>query len=112
LISTGRAKTFSSGIAHDLNNVLSPILMGAQILQMKLEDEQSQRLLGLMQTNAERGAEMIKQVLSFARGIGGARVTIQPKHLIREIVRIVEETFPKSIQITPRVSEGLWATSE
>lgn len=103
--------TLASGIAHDLNNVLSPILMGAQILQMKLEDEQSQRLLGLMQTNAERGAEMIKQVLSFARGIGGARVTIQPKHLIREIVRIVEETFPKSIQITQRVSEGLWATS-
>lgn len=103
--------TLASGIAHDLNNVLSPILMGAQMLQMKIEDEQSQRLLVLMQANAERGAEMIKQVLSFARGAGGERVTIQPKHLIREIVRIAEETFPKFIQITQRFSENLWVTS-
>jgi CheY-like chemotaxis protein len=54
---------------------------------------------------------MIKQVLSFARGVGGERVTIQPKHLIREIVSVVVETFPKSIRITQRLSEGLWATS-
>ena len=48
-----------------------------------------------MQANAERGAEMIKQVLSFAKGIAGERVTIQPKHLIREIVKVAEETFPQ-----------------
>ncbi|HEX5085953.1 MAG TPA: ATP-binding protein, partial [Blastocatellia bacterium] len=103
--------TLASGIAHDLNNILSPILMGAQMLQMKPQDEQSRRLLGMMQTNAERGAEMIKQVLSFAKGIAGERVTIQPKHLIREIVRVVEETFPRSIQITQRLPEGLWTIS-
>jgi CheY-like chemotaxis protein len=85
--------------------------MGAQMLQMKQQDEQSWRLLEVMRTNAERGAEMIKQVLSFAKGAGGERVTIQPKHLIREIVSVVEETFPKSIRITQRLSEGLWATS-
>jgi PAS domain S-box-containing protein len=103
--------TLASGIAHDLNNILSPITMGAQMLQMKQQDEQSQRLLEVMRTNAERGAAMIKQVLSFARGIGGERVTIQPKHLIREIARLAEETFPKSIRITQHLSEGLWATS-
>ncbi len=103
--------TLASGIAHDLNNILSPILMGTQMLQMRLQDEPSQRLLAVMLANAERGAEMIKQVLSFAKGIGGERVTIQPKHLIREIVRVAEETFPKSIQITQHLSDGLWATS-
>ena len=62
--------TLASGIAHDLNNILSPILLGSQMLQMRLQDEANQRLLGVMQANAERGAEMIKQVLSFAKGIG------------------------------------------
>jgi PAS domain S-box-containing protein len=103
--------TLASGIAHDLNNILSPILLGAQMLQMRLQDEANQRLLGVMQANAERGAEMVKQVLSFAKGAGGERVTIQPKHLIREIVKVMEETFPKSIRIIQGLSEGLWATT-
>jgi PAS domain S-box-containing protein len=103
--------TLASGIAHDLNNILSPILMGTQMLQMRMEDEANHRLLGVMQANAERGAEMIKQVLSFAKGVGGERVAIQPKHLIREIVKVAEETFPKSIRITQRISEALWATT-
>jgi PAS domain S-box-containing protein len=101
--------TLASGIAHDLNNILSPITMGAQMLQMRLEDEPSRRLLEVMRTNAERGAEMIKQLLSFARGTAGERMLIQPKHLIREIVGIAQETFPRSIRIEQRLSEGLWA---
>ncbi len=100
--------TLASGIAHDLNNVLSPIVMGAQMLQMKLQDPQSQRLLDLMQSNANRGADMIKQVLSFAKGISGQRIVLQPRHLIREIVRIAEETFPKSVRIEQRLAEDLW----
>ncbi|MEP7339586.1 MAG: PAS domain S-box protein [Acidobacteriota bacterium] len=101
--------TLASGIAHDLNNILSPIMMGAQMLRMKPQDDQSQRLLGLMQENANRGAEMIKQVLSFAKGIGGHRVVLQPKHLIREIIRIAEETFPKDIRIKQGLADDLWA---
>jgi nitrogen-specific signal transduction histidine kinase/CheY-like chemotaxis protein len=100
--------TLASGIAHDLNNILSPITMGAQMLQMKQQDEQSRRLLEVMRTNAERGAEMIKQLLSFARGTSGERVLIQPKHLIREIVGIAQETFPRSIRIEQHLPEGLW----
>jgi len=100
--------TLASGIAHDLNNILSPITMGAQMLQMKQQDEQSRRLLEVMRVNAERGAEMIKQLLSFARGTAGERVLIQPKHLIREIVGIAQETFPRSIRIEQHLPEGMW----
>ncbi|HMX27908.1 MAG TPA: PAS domain S-box protein [Blastocatellia bacterium] len=103
--------TLASGIAHDLNNILSPISMGAQMLQTKLQDEQSLRLIGMIEANARRGAEMVKQVLSFARGLGGRRVVLQPKHLIREIVRIAEETFPKSIRIEQRLAGDLWTVS-
>ena len=63
--------TLASGIAHNLNNVLSPILTAIELLQMRFTDESGQRLLNILQTNAIRGGEMIKQVLSFARGAEG-----------------------------------------
>ncbi|MFN7948090.1 MAG: PAS domain S-box protein [Blastocatellia bacterium] len=99
--------TLAGGIAHDLNNVLSPMLMAVQMLQLKVTDEQGQRMLDLLRTNAERGGEMVRQVLSFARGIGGERAAMQSRHLIREIVKILKETFPKSIEISFRLGEDL-----
>ncbi|MEW5858233.1 MAG: PAS domain S-box protein [Cyanobacteriota bacterium] len=91
--------TLAGGIAHDLNNVLTPILAAIQILQMVIPDPRSQRMLDLLETNTKRGAELIKQVLSFARGVEGERMTLQVGHLIAEIQKIAKETFPKSIEI-------------
>lgn len=89
--------TLASGIAHDFNNVLSPILMAVQLLQMRLKDESSQRLLEMLQLNIQRGSEMVKQVLSFARGTTGERLGLQPQHLLKEVVSMLNETFPKNI---------------
>jgi PAS domain S-box-containing protein len=99
--------TLASGIAHDLNNVLSPILMAIQLLQLRLADEDSHRLLSVLQANAERGAEMVKQVLSFARGVQGERIALQLKHLVREVVKTLRSTFPKSIEIGISLAEDL-----
>src|SRR5258705_1593566 len=79
--------TLAGGIAHDLNNVLSPILMAIDMLQLKTTDEASRKWLEVLRTNAERGGNMVRQVLSFARGVEGERVALQPKHLIKEIVK-------------------------
>jgi PAS domain S-box-containing protein len=98
----------ASGIAHDLNNILSPVLMGAQMLQLRSPNAEDQRLLQIMLGNVERGAEMVKQILLFARGIQGERTNLQPKHLIREIVKVVTETFPKSVQVKSAISEDPW----
>ncbi len=100
--------TLAGGIAHDLNNLLAPMLMVVQMLQLKFTDEQSQKMLQLLRVNAERGAEMVKQILSFARGIEGERLAIQPRHLIKEIIKILRETLPKSIEIGFYISEDLW----
>ncbi|MBO0798854.1 MAG: response regulator, partial [Blastocatellia bacterium] len=99
--------TLASGIAHDLNNVLSPILMAIQLLQVRLTDEDSRRLLSVLQENTERGAEMIKQVLSFARGVQGERIALQLKHLIREMSKTLKSTFPKSIELKTLLAEDL-----
>jgi two-component system, cell cycle sensor histidine kinase and response regulator CckA len=103
--------TLAGGIAHDLNNVLSPILMAIDMLQLKTTDETSKRWLGVLRTNAERGADMVRQVLSFARGVEGERVALQPKHLIKEIVKILRETLPKSIEISYQLPDDLWVIS-
>jgi PAS domain S-box-containing protein len=103
--------TLAGGIAHDLNNVLSPILMAIDMLQLKSTDEASRKWFDVLRTNAERGGNMVRQVLSFARGVEGERVALQPKHLIKEIVKILRETLPKSIEISFHIPDDLWIIS-
>ncbi|HEX5082503.1 MAG TPA: ATP-binding protein, partial [Blastocatellia bacterium] len=80
-------------------------------LQMRLTDESSQRLLNILHTNAVRGGEMIKQVLSFARGVEGEHIPLQPTHLIKEIVKILADTMPKNIEITFSIAPDLSGVS-
>ena len=101
----------AGGIAHDLNNVLSPILMCLEVLQLKYIDEESQVWLKLLQASAERGASMVKQILSFARGSGGKRVILQPKHLLSDVIRILRETLPRSIEVRFNIDSDLWTVS-
>jgi PAS domain S-box-containing protein len=105
--------TLASGIAHDLNNILTPILAGAQLLPLKFPDadERTRHLLEILEINARRGADLVKQVLSFARGVEGKRITLQLRHIIVEVAKILKETFPKSIQISTDVLQGLWMVS-
>lgn len=103
--------TLASGIAHDLNNVLAPILMTAQLLETQIPDERSRRLLPILITNAKRGANLVKQVLSFTRGVEGERTLLQLKHLILEIQQIIKETFPKSIEVSSKIPSNLGTVS-
>lgn len=103
--------TLASGIAHDLNNVLAPILMTAQLLETQLHDARSKRLLPILVSNAKRGANLVKQVLSFTRGVEGDRTILQLKHLILEIRQVIKETFPKSIEVDCETSRNLWTVS-
>lgn len=101
----------ASGIAHDLNNVLSPILMAAHLLKNKCQDKQNLQMLTIVENNAKRGANLVKQVLSFARGIEGDRTTIQLQVLIAEIQQIIEQTFPKSIVLQTEIQPNLFPIS-
>ncbi|MFH7245753.1 MAG: response regulator [Spirulina sp.] len=105
--------TLASGIAHDLNNILTPILLVVQLLPLKLGnlDPWVDNKLKILETSAQRGADMVKQILTFARGLEGKRFPLQVNHLLRDIRKLVQQTLPKSIDIYMDVPDDLWAVS-
>jgi two-component system cell cycle sensor histidine kinase/response regulator CckA len=100
--------TLAGGIAHDLNNLMTPMMLSLQMLKGKYTDEQSQRLLTILEKNSQRGADLIKQVLSFARGVEGERKPLQVTHIISEIEKVAKETFPRNIEIRTDMHKDLW----
>ncbi|MGB3403237.1 MAG: PAS domain S-box protein [Microcoleaceae cyanobacterium] len=102
--------TLASGIAHDLNNILTPVVPIAQMLMLKLPnlDDDTRKLLEMIQNSGRRGAAIIKQILGFARGIEATRMTIQLQSVIQEVTHIVTEIFPKSIELRTHVPDNLW----
>lgn len=103
--------TLAGGMAHDLNNVLSPIMMAVDLLKLKTSDSGSQELLGNIATSAKRGADMVGQVLSFARGVEGRRDEVHAGRLVDDVERIIRDTFPKNIKIRTSVGSDLWTVT-
>lgn len=103
--------TLAGGIAHDLNNILSPILMAVEMLQINDPDAETAKWLAMIKENVDRGAELIRQVLTFARGMDGERMTVRLKHIVKEIVGVLRETLPRSIDVEVEVDPELWTIS-
>ena len=97
------------GIAHDLGNLLMPITLGVKVLRRRLQetDDKIEQVLNMIQKSAERGGNMVEQVLAFARGVEGERVALQVDGIVEEIHGIMDETFPESITVHTDVDEDL-----
>jgi PAS domain S-box-containing protein len=102
--------TLAGGIAHDLNNILAPILMAVELLKTRSPDPQSQVILETLGASAKRGADIVRQVLSFARGIEGQRIEVHPRHLLKDIEQIIQNTFPKDIRLKFSAPGDVWTT--
>ena len=99
--------TLAGGIAHDLNNVLTPILLAVELLRTESDEAERQELLDTLATSARHGAEMVRQVLTFARGVPGERLEVQIGRLLTEIERIIRDTFPKSVRASMRLDPAI-----
>ncbi|HWY40652.1 MAG TPA: PAS domain-containing protein [Chthoniobacterales bacterium] len=99
--------TLASGVAHDLNNILVPILMAVPILRNDPSPEESENFLNTIESSAVRGANIVRQVLTFARGAGGDRVLLQPIYIIEEIAKIAKETFPKTVRVRTNYADDV-----
>jgi len=100
--------TLAGGIAHDLNNILAPVLMSVQMLRDMIGGNQSQELLNTLESSLQRGSDLVKQVLAFARGVEGERAPVNIYYLVNEIQKIVRDTFPKSLKFNFNAPHDVW----
>lgn len=95
--------TLAGGMAHDINNVLAPILVSIELLREHLPDDERAQILETIEMSAIRGADIVRQVLSYARGAEGEFSPVDPQKLILEISRILKELLPRNIEFTTRL---------
>ncbi len=99
--------TLAGGIAHDLNNVLAPIMLAVELLKKQYQGGHNQSVIETLERSAVRGKGIIQQILTFARGTDGERAELQPKYVIKEIEKIIQETFPRSIECRDEIDRNL-----
>jgi PAS domain S-box-containing protein len=98
----------AAGIAHDFNNALAPIIMAAPLLRPQVKEAAGQRMLDIVEQSSARGAALVRQMLSFARGQVGEKKLVQVAHILREILDLANSTFPKAIRIEAHLENDLW----
>jgi two-component system cell cycle sensor histidine kinase/response regulator CckA len=101
----------AGGIAHDLNNALTPVIVGTQLLRGNQSDADRNKLLDTISASANRGAAMVKHILAFARGSKGQSQQVPLSNLVKEIAKVIQDTFPKSILVNVNLGKALWNVS-
>ena len=101
----------AGGVAHDLNNALAPLFMAAPSLRDALTNPADARTFDLVLTSARRGADMVRQLLLFSRGVAGAQQRVNLKPLVNEAGEFAEKTFPRSIRVETKIVGGIPAVS-
>jgi CheY-like chemotaxis protein len=96
----------AGGVAHDLNNALAPVLMATELLRLELPASAAEGL-DLIESGARRGADLVKQLLTFASGVEGQRVPVPLGPLFEEVKRMLRHSFPKNIVLRFDVPEDL-----
>jgi PAS domain S-box-containing protein len=96
----------AGGIAHDLNNILAPILLGCDLLTPDSEEDNG--TVSILRESAKRAADLVQQILSFARGMEGTLTEVDVERLIKDMTKIARETFPKDIEITTEIAPEIW----
>ncbi len=100
--------TLATGMAHDLNNILAPILMSAGLMRWENAPDEREAAIARIEASVKRGAEIIQQVLTFGRGVTGERVAVNSGDVLRDVSKIISQTFSKDILISVEEPAGLW----
>jgi len=101
--------TLAGGIAHDLNNILAPIVMSIGVLRSIVRDPRAKVLLEAIESSAQHGTDVVRQVLTFARGLEGQRIEVRPRELLHDLSNIIKNTFPKDVSLQVAVPTDAWS---
>ena len=97
--------TLAGGVAHDINNALAPIMLACGLLRK--EAPHCSRLVDILESSTRRGASMVQQLLTFAKGVDGERTMLDPRRILAELQQIVGSTFPKNIRLRFAADDSL-----
>lgn len=100
--------TLAGGVAHDLNNILAPILVACGMLKDEVGLSQARAMVETLEKSAQRGASIIQKLLDFSRGGEGTVTPTDPRFLVREVYELIRGTFPKQITIKEDLEDSLW----
>lgn len=92
--------TLAGGIAHDLNNILSPILMGGDVLAQEVQNPHRREIAKTIFENARRGAALVNQILSFARGGERQNEEVDLRNSLSDIRKYLADTLPQNITVS------------
>ncbi|MCO4097994.1 PAS domain S-box protein [Gemmatimonas sp.] len=101
--------TLTSGIAHDMNNMLNPIVSSIELLRAGSRSAEERAVIDILATSAMRGKELVKQILTFSRGGVGSRVSMPVVDTLRDLQSTVRDTFPRSVEFRLSVAPGVGA---
>jgi PAS domain S-box-containing protein len=100
--------TMAGGIAHDFNNILGIILGYTSILQsIKTNPEKFSDGVNAIKQAVDRGAGLVRQILTFARKTDVSFEPLNVSDLIREIVSMLQQTFPKLITFNTSLDKNM-----
>ena len=103
--------TMAAGIAHDLNNVLAPVMMSVPLIRDQVSDGETRNLLDSVEASVQRGADIIRQLLVFSRGVEGERRPLRLGDQVKELLKITREVFPRNLTIRNEIPRDLWPVS-
>jgi CheY-like chemotaxis protein/nitrogen-specific signal transduction histidine kinase len=98
----------AAGIAHDLNNVLTPVALAVGLLRSGVVGEtQRQRLLDTIQMSVNRASELLQHVVHFAQDQEAHSQVLEPASLLEGVGHLLHRTLPRSIELNLRVELGV-----
>ena len=98
----------TGGIAHDLQNILAPVAMSIGLLRDELKDQTSLTVLRAVEESAQSGLQLVKNILTYGKGIVGERVYLNLSFVVRQVLKIVESGLPPTIAIDEDINGTEW----
>jgi len=98
--------TLAGGIAHDFNNILNPIFISTELLLLEPSiDPSSRHHLEITLKAAERGRDLVKQIIAFSRQKEKERKPSKAGPVIKEAVNFLRVSLPSTVEIRADIRE-------
>jgi len=99
--------TLSGGIAHDINNILSPVIGFTQLAILEFEDKEKQNnYLNEVLTAANRAKELVSQILTFCRKSESEKKQHKIQSIMREVIKLISISLPPNVELQAVIDDS------